>query len=110
MDLFRVTAEPDIVSAIHADPDFVRLRRRLRRFALVAGVGFMAWYLVFVLLSAYAHDVVTRPVVGSINLGVVLGLTQFVTTAVLMVVYNRYAATRLDPLVDVLRERAEAAS
>ena len=70
----------------------------------------MAWYLVFVLLSAYAPDVVTRPVVGVVNAGIVLGLAQFVTTAGLVIAYKRYARTPLDPLVRVLRERAEASS
>lgn len=104
--IFAPPDEPSSIDMIHSDPEFAELRRRLRRFVLPVAAGFMGWYMVFVLLSAYAHDLVATPVFGSVNLGVVLGLAQFVTTAGITWAYNRFAGRRLDPLVASLKERA----
>jgi uncharacterized membrane protein (DUF485 family) len=42
---------------------------------------------------------------GSINVGLVLGLLQFVSTFAITSVYIRYAERRLDPLSESIRER-----
>src|SRR5436309_2249207 len=109
----RAAQRPDeraIIDAFHADPEFRQLRRRLRLFVLPVALGFMGWYMVFVLLSAYAHDFVARPVFGNTNVGILLGLAQFVTTAGITYAYNRYADRQLDPLADSLRARAGQSS
>ena len=46
-------------------------------------------------------------VVGNINVGLVFGLLQFVTTFVLAWLYARFANSRLDPLARVLDEEYE---
>ena len=43
---------------------------------------FLAWYLLYVLLADYAHDFMSTKVVGNINIGLILGLLQFVSTFV----------------------------
>ncbi|MBB5068037.1 uncharacterized membrane protein (DUF485 family) [Saccharopolyspora gloriosae] len=65
----------------------------------------LAWYFTYVALGAYAEDFMSRPVFGVVNMGIVLGLLQFVTTAIVTVVYGRYVRKRIDPLVDRLREQ-----
>lgn len=96
---------PDFVT-IRNYPAFDVLRRKQRMFAFPVSLLFMAWYMLFVLLAAYAHDFMSIRVLGAINLGMVLGLAQFVSTIVIMLVYCRYARRQLDPVTDQIRERS----
>ena len=82
------------------------MRRRQRRFIFPASALFMVLFMTYVLLSAYAHDLMATPVLGLINLGTVLGLGQFLTTLLIMFSYLWYAEHVLDPAVDAVRARA----
>ncbi|WP_129841010.1 DUF485 domain-containing protein [Streptomyces sp. RFCAC02] len=90
-------------AAMHDDPRFRELRSRLVRFVLPASVVFLAWYLLYVLMSAYARGVMAHKIVGSANVALVFGLLQFVTTFGIAILYSRYAGRRFDPLADELR-------
>ena len=59
------------------------------------------------LLAAYAPGFMGRPVVGNINIGLILGLLQFVTTFVITALYIRYAERVLDPASSRIREHME---
>ena len=87
--------------------EFVELRRRFRRFVFPLTAGFLAWYFLYAVLSAYAHDFMATKVVGNINIGVVFGLLQFVSTFVITTWYVRWADREFDPTADALRERIE---
>ena len=87
-------------------PEFQALRRRRRRFVVPVSMLFMAWFMVYVLLSAYDHAFMARQVLGLINIGIMMGLAQFLTTILIMTWYCWYADRRLDPLVDEVRARA----
>jgi uncharacterized membrane protein (DUF485 family) len=100
-----VPKEPDF-EAIRNSPEFVSLRWRLRVFIFPMGVLFLAWYFCYVLLSAYAPDFMGEKVFGAVNMGLVLGLLQFVSTAALTLLYVRYARARIDPRVNQIREQA----
>ena len=89
-------------------PEFRALRRRMRGFAFPLAAAFLLWYLAFVLLAAYARDLMATPVLGGINLGLVLGLAQFATTFALTAVYGRYAGRHLDPPAARIRAELEA--
>ena len=71
-------------------------------------VFFLAWYFAFVMLAAFAPEFMATPVLGVINLGLVLGLGQFVTTFAITMIYVSYANRRLDPLSADLRATLEA--
>jgi uncharacterized membrane protein (DUF485 family) len=88
-------------------PEFVELKQRFRRFAFPMTVAFLAWYLLYVLLSTYAPDLMATEVFGNVNLGIVLGLGQFVTTFVITHLYVAHANKRTDPIADEMRERLE---
>lgn len=94
-------------AAAQASPDFQELRRRLRGFVFPVTAGFLAWYLLYVLLASFATDFLATPVLGNINLGLILGLLQFVSTFAITVVYIRYADRVLDPLSSKLRGEIE---
>lgn len=86
---------------------FTQLRRRHRSFVVPVSIGFLAWYFLYVLLGAYAHDFMARPMLGNVNVGVLLGLGQFVTTFAITMAYVSYANRRLDPLASELRDDLE---
>ncbi|HWD05045.1 MAG TPA: DUF485 domain-containing protein [Amycolatopsis sp.] len=84
---------------IQAAPEFRLLRRGRRRFVFPMSAAFLAWYLLYVLLADYAHGFMSVRMWGSITVGLVLGLAQFVTTGVVTALYVRFARRKLDPLV-----------
>jgi uncharacterized membrane protein (DUF485 family) len=88
-------------------PEFEALRRTFRRFVFPMSAVFLAWYLLYVLLSNYAKDFMSTEVAGNIHLGLVIGLLQFVSTFVIAMVSVRYARRRIDPLADRIRVRLE---
>ncbi|WP_018681122.1 DUF485 domain-containing protein [Actinokineospora enzanensis] len=98
-------AGPDF-AALHAGPEFTRLRARFRRFAFALTALFLLWYLGYVLLAAYAHELMAIRLTGSITVGLALGLLQFASTIAITALYVRWARRRLDPAVAALRADA----
>lgn len=99
---------PDF-TAIHESPEFGELRRRFRRFVFPMCALFFLWYLGYVLLAAYAREFMSHRLVGSVNVGLVLGLLQFVSTLAITAGYLRFARRCLDPAVAAIRAKAGAA-
>jgi len=104
----RKLLTPEEYRQAQDSPEFTELRRRFRSFAVPMTVAFLAWYLLFVLLSSYAHDFMATKVFGNINIGLLMGLGQFVTTFVITSLYVRHAGRSTDPIADEMRERLEA--
>ncbi|CAA9298442.1 MAG: hypothetical protein AVDCRST_MAG61-936 [uncultured Friedmanniella sp.] len=96
-----------VYTAIAAEPDFAELRRRYRRFAFPATIAFMVWYVTYVAFNNWARDFMNTPVIGNINVAVVFGLLQFLSTFAIAFFYARHANRVLDPLATRLRERYE---
>ena len=63
---------------LHQTPEFSELRSKFRRFVFPATAAFMSWYLLYVVMSMWAHDFMSKQVVGNINVALVFGLLQFV--------------------------------
>lgn len=98
-------AGPDF-AAIHASPAFAAVRSRFRRFAFGMSAVFFVWYLTYVLLAAYAPGFMATRITGSVTIGLVMGLLQFVTTILITAGYLRWARARLDPDVAAIRAAA----
>ena len=92
---------------VQATEEFQGLKRTLRRFVFPATVLFLAWYLLYILLTAYARNFMATKVLGEINIAYVLGLLQFVSTFAIAFVYSRYAEKHFDPTADAIRHRLE---
>lgn len=99
--------DPQAFIDMQSSPEFRELRSRLRRFIFPMTAFFLVWYLLYVLLGAYAHDFMATKVVGNINLGLVFGLLQFVSTFVITGLYVRFANRELDPRAAAIREELE---
>ena len=89
--------------AVQASPEFQDLRRALRRFVFPTAIFFLVWYAAYVLLGAFAHDFMATKVFGNVNVGLLLGLGQFVTTFLITGLYIRFANRELDPRAAAIR-------
>ena len=93
--------------AVQKSPEFQDLRRRYRGFVLPVTAISLLWYFLYVGLAAYATDFMGTKLFGNINVGLVLGFLQFVTTFGVTWAYVRYAARALDPRSERIREEME---
>ena len=93
--------------AVQASPEFQDLRNRLRRFVFPMSALFLIWYFAYVLLGAFAHDFMATKVWGNINVGVLIGIGQFISTFLITGLYVRFANRELDPRAAAIRERLE---
>ncbi|MFC9620938.1 DUF485 domain-containing protein [Streptomyces sp. NPDC056930] len=88
--------------------DLRRLRtayRLLRRITILTALGY---FVVFLLLSGFAKDLMDRPLFGGLNIGLVLGLCQLPVTLIALVLYERTARSTVDPLAARLRRTGAA--
>jgi uncharacterized membrane protein (DUF485 family) len=93
--------------AVQQSPEFQDLRRRYRGWVLPVAVVSLVWYFLYVILAAYATDFMSQKVVGNINVGLIMGLLQFVTTFAVTALYIRWADRVLDPATQRIRDEIE---
>lgn len=93
--------------AMQASPEFHELRSRLRRFVFPMSALFLIWYSAYVILGAFAHDFMAIKVWGDINVGLLIGLGQFVSTFVITGLYVRFANREFDPRAEAIRTNLE---
>ena len=86
---------------------FQELKRRHRSIAFPLTAIFLAWYFLYVLLADYAHGFMSHKLWGNINVGLIMGLLQFVSTFAITAVYVSYANKNLDSLAAELRDELE---
>src|SRR5215211_5130838 len=94
--------------AIEDSSEFQELVRKKRSFVLPATLFFLAWYMGFILLTAYAEDFMAESVYEGLTVGYCLALTQFLMVLVLGVLYLRRSANVFDPLAARAIERHES--
>lgn len=105
----RVAPPGEQFLAMQASPEFQELRTRLRRFVFPMTAFFLVWYGLYVALGAFAHDFMAIRVFGNINVGLLIGLGQFLTTFVITGLYVRFANRELDPRAATIRDELEGA-
>jgi uncharacterized membrane protein (DUF485 family) len=102
------SAAGDCDRSVYADiaqrDDFAELKRRFLNFAVPATAAFMLWYIAYVVANNWARDFLNMKVIGNINVALVWGLLQFVSTFLIAFLYSRHANKALDPLARKLRE------
>ncbi|MFI5621079.1 DUF485 domain-containing protein [Streptomyces sp. NPDC051567] len=94
--------------SVQQSAEFAELRRSYRSFAFPLTVAFIAWYLLYVLLSNYAGGFMGTKLFGNVNVALVLGLGQFATTFLIAWWYSHHAAAKLDPKARAIKARMEA--
>ena len=90
---------------LHQTPEFSELRSKFRRFVFPATAVFMAWYLLYVVMSNWAHDFMSTEVIGNVNVALVFGILQFVSTFLIAYLYGRYMEAKVDPIARELEKR-----
>ncbi|MFD6325214.1 DUF485 domain-containing protein [Streptomyces sp. NPDC058442] len=86
----------DVYLQVQRSAAFQEVRGRYRRFVVPAVVLFCAWYVAYVVTATAAPDLMARPVAGAVNVGLLAGLGQFLTTFLLTWAYTRHARLRRD--------------
>ena len=84
--------------------DFIQLRKSYRGFSFPMTVVFLVWYFAFVLAAVFFPEWMATPVWGNINIGIIFGLLQFVSTGIITWLYVRHARNKLDPLAERIRD------
>ncbi|MEU5039576.1 DUF485 domain-containing protein [Streptomyces griseorubiginosus] len=92
----RAAAAADVYLEVQRSAAFQEVRSRYRRFVVPAGIGFFVWYVAYVVTATSAPGLMARPVAGAVNVAMLAGLGQFLTTFLLTWAYARHARLRRD--------------
>ncbi|HEX8347625.1 MAG TPA: DUF485 domain-containing protein [Actinoplanes sp.] len=105
-----VKASAERYLEVQRSEDFAQLRKSLRSFVFPMTAAFFLWYALYVLLSAYARGFMGIKLIGNINVALVLGLLQFLSTFLIAWYYSRYAEKHLDPVADKIHAELDGAT
>lgn len=103
----REQLSEEAVIAMHSDPRFQYLKKSLYSFIFPMSVAFMAWYVTYVLMTTFARDLMSTQVFGNVNIALLFGMLQFVTTFGIAILYSSYSRKRLDMAAATVREALE---
>ncbi|MET7684651.1 DUF485 domain-containing protein [Streptomyces sp. NPDC005423] len=92
----RAVRAADVYLEVQSSAAFQEVRRRYLRFVVPAIVVFFAWYVGYVVTATTEPGFMARPVMGAVNVGMVAGLGQFLSTFLLTWAYARHARLRRD--------------
>jgi uncharacterized membrane protein (DUF485 family) len=92
----------------HSDLRLLRTAYRWQR--RVATLTALGYFVLFLLLSAFAPSFMTAAVSGGLTMGLLLGLLQLPVACVAIGVYEYTARRGVDPIADRIRKQAEPAT
>lgn len=92
---------------VQASEEFADLRKTFRGFVFPLFVAFIAWYVFYIVTATFFPDTMAKSVFDNINLGMVLGLAQFVTAGLITWGYVKFADNKLDPASEHIRAMME---
>jgi uncharacterized membrane protein (DUF485 family) len=104
----QARAQQEVYEQLHATEEFRELRHRYRGFAIPWTIAFLSWYLLYVVMSQWAGDFMSTEIIGHVNVALLFGLLQFVSTFGIAWLYARQANRRFDPLARDLTARYDA--
>ncbi|MFJ3306628.1 DUF485 domain-containing protein [Streptomyces sp. NPDC086549] len=97
--------EPYAHEAHRQSTDLAALRSAYRLLRRVSTLTALGSFVVYVLLSCYASDLMGSKIAGELSLGMALGILQLVVTFAAVLWYGRSAERHVDPLARHVRER-----
>ncbi|MFC9293629.1 DUF485 domain-containing protein [Streptomyces sp. NPDC057011] len=86
----------EIYLEVQRSAAFQEVRSRYRGFVVPATAGFFLWYVAYVVAATAAPGFMARPVAGAVNVAMLAGLGQFLSTFLLTWAYARHARLRRD--------------
>ncbi|MDU0478131.1 DUF485 domain-containing protein [Staphylococcus chromogenes] len=93
--------------AMQESAQFQELRKTFRSFTFPMSIVFFVWFLCYVLLATYQPNLMAMKVFGNVNLGIIMGLLQFVTTFLITWIYIKFANKNIEPRAAAIREAME---
>lgn len=90
----------EIYEELHESSDFQELRHKYRGFAIPWTIAFLSWYMLYVICSMWAPGFMSHDLFGNVNVALVFGLLQFVSTFTIAWLYSRHATRNLDPIAE----------
>jgi uncharacterized membrane protein (DUF485 family) len=96
----------DKYERIAAMPEYQALLRAKRRFIVPATLFFVVYYFALPVLVGYAPALMSRPVLGPVNVAYLFALSQFFMAWILAGLYVR-AARRFDRMAEAILEKIE---
>lgn len=89
------------------NPEFKELKSKFRSFTFPMSVAFFVWYIGFVALATYMPDFMGQQIFGLFNVGMLLGVLQFVTTFAITAAYIKFANKQIEPRAKKIRQMME---
>lgn len=89
---------------IEQTEEFKELKRKKYRFIFPVPLLFIAYYLFFIVMSAYAQDFMSQPLWGNLTTGYLFGVSYYIVVWALAFVYV-IKARQYDKLVDEIVEK-----
>ncbi|MFI5687477.1 DUF485 domain-containing protein [Streptomyces sp. NPDC051636] len=86
----------DVYLEVQRSAAFQEVRGRYRGFVVPGVVVFLGWYVGYVVTATAAPGLMARPVAGAVNVAMLAGLGQFLTTFLFTWAYSRHARLRRD--------------
>jgi len=87
-------------------PEFQELRSTFRGFTFPMMIASLVWYIFYVILATFMPEFMARPFL-SLNVGLWLGLAQFITTFLITWIYVRWANQNIEPRAAHIRQEME---
>jgi uncharacterized membrane protein (DUF485 family) len=92
----QAVAAAEVYLEVQRSAAFQEVRGRYRRFVVPGVAVFLVWYVGYVVAATTAPGLMARPVAGAVNVAMLAGLGQFLTTFLLAWAYARHARLRRD--------------
>lgn len=86
----------DVYLEVQRSAAFQEVRSRYRRFVIPGFAVYFTWYVGYVVTTQTAPGLMARTVAGSLNVAMLAGLGQFLTTFLFTWAYARHARLRRD--------------
>ena len=100
-----MTAEPVSLLDVAQTPKYRQLVRERSRFSWALTAIMLAIYFGYILLIAFAPDLLARRISGTTTLGIPLGIGVIVSGILLTAIYVYRANSRFDPMLrEILEE------
>lgn len=93
----------DRLLAAQRSEDFRELKKRFRAFVFPMTAVFLGWYLLYVIASGWARDFMAQKLIGNINVALLFGVLQFVSTFLIAYLYERHMDNKVDPIAARVR-------
>lgn len=104
----RHTPTPQEFIAAQQSPEFQELRSKQRGFTFPLAVAGVVWFVIYIVTAMYTPDFFAIKVFGNVNVGILFGFLQFVSTFAITWFYVKYADKNLEPRSRALREALES--